>query len=597
MSDANNNSGLPEQDQEYTAGDTSAQSKELYSGSENGSTYWESDQIQNTYDNEAQQPASTQADNNQNDNDLAFDNFKQNQYELQQKKKSRKKPIFATLIIVILLLAGAATAYAFNGTLKNSIDLFLKSPKDYYAHVENKSIGSSADKSIAYMNMSGTDKDIALDITAKLSYDKDTVGAMIQNYLGMTISDLEAVIGMPLDSIGFDIVAATKEKEIYEKIGVNLNSIDMITAELFIDYTAKEMLFHLPDLSPAYLRQSLDMSEYGAEDIDIEAFNEISKLLSSKSTAEFIKRYTALITDEINDVELSKGESLTVGDLTVESNVLTVHFNPDTLLNIFTRVLEESKSDKYIMDLLPLLSMTKEEYDSKIDDALEHVKNSFKEMDPESEPIVMNVYVGNDGSIQGRKLIFKDLLQDRHTISLFNVKQKDKGAYEFNFTEHINDNNINVTGSHTIDDGAYTGAAAFTVSGSGMQDVNFDIEYENVKTAIKNNRLYTYGNINLSSYVFMGMELALEYDVKDDKQLAAIKLNLGKSSIVTLDISTEYLDDFKIPEPNANADYYDTLTESEAYASSINIQEYISELSNRFGVDLESLLGSFLPIY
>lgn len=596
MSDTSNNSGLPEQDQEYTR-DTSAQSTEQNSGSENGSTYWESDQIQNTYDTESPQSGSSQTDNYQNTNDLAYDEFKQNQYELQQKKNFGKKPIFAALILVILLLAGAATAYAFNGTLRNSLDLLLKSPKDYYAHVENKSLGSSVDKAIAYMNMNGTGKDMAIDVTAELSYDKNTVGAILQSYLGMTISDLESVIGMSLDSIGLDVVAATKEKEIYEKIGINLNSVDIITTELFMDYASKEMLIHLPDLSPAYLKQSLDMSEYGVEDINVEAYSELSKLLSSKSTAEFIKRYSALITDEIKDVELSKGELLTVGDLTVESNVLTVHFNPETLQNISTRILEEAKNDKYIMDLLPLLSITKEDYHSNIDDALEHVKNSFKDMDPDSEPIVMNVYVGNDGNILGRKLLFKDSLQDNTTIGLFNVQQKDKGAYEFYITNDNDDNSINVTGSHTIDDGAYTGAATFTVPGSGMQEMNFDIEYQNVKTTIKNNRVYTYGNINLSSYAMMGMELALEYDVKDDVQLAAIKLNMGKSSLVTMEVSTEYLDDFKIPEPNANADYYDTLTESDAYASSINIQEYISELSNRLGVDLEGLLGSFLPIY
>lgn len=586
MSDTNNNSGLPEQDQEYTR-DTSDQNTEQYSGSENGSTYWESDQIQNTYDTEGQQSGNT----------LANDEFDQNQYELQQKKKSRKKPIFAVLIIVILLLASAATAYAFNGSLRNSIDLLLKSPKDYYAHVENKSLGSSVDKTFAYMDMSGTGKDLAVDTTAKLSYDKNTVGALLQSYLGMTISDLESLIGMPLDSIGFDVVAATKEKEIYEKIGISLNSVDLITAELFLDYASKEMLIHLPELSPAYLKQSLDMSDYGVEDMNTEAYVELSKLLSSKSTAEFIKRYYALIIDEVKDVELSKGESLTVGDLTVDANVLTVHFTPEVLQNISTKILEEARDDQYILELLSLLNLSKEEYNTKIDEALEHVKTIFNDLDPESDPIVINVYVGNNGSILGRKVVFKDSLQDRYTISMFNVDHNDKGAYEFFFTEHINDNTIKVTGSHTIEAGAYTGAATLAVSGTGIQAMDIDIEYENIKTAIKNNRIYTYGNINFSSYAMMGMELALEYDVKDDKQLASIKLNMGKSSLVTMEVSTEYLDDFKIPEPNANADYYDTLTESDAYASTINIQEFISELSNRLGVDLENLLGSFIPMY
>ena len=95
----------------------------------------------------------------------------------------------------------------------------------------------------------------------------------------------------------------------------------------------------------------------------------------------------------------------------------------------------------------------------------------------------------------------------------------------------------------------------------------------------------------------MGMEIALEFDVKDDAQLSTLKLNMGKSSLVTLDMSTKYLKDFTIPKPDQNAITYDLLTDMDGYVSTIDIEGYISALSDRLGVDLQSLLGNFLPMY
>ena len=172
MSDINKDSGIPEQDQKLSNDNASNQNGNLYNGPEDGSTYWESNEIQSSFEAQTQQSENNGYDNNQKSQDLTYDEFKSNQYQLQQKKKSKKKPIIAALIVVVLLFAFAATAYAINGTFRNSIDLLLKSPRDYYAYIENKSIGSAVDKSIAYNNMSNKNKDeVAVQLTANLSYE------------------------------------------------------------------------------------------------------------------------------------------------------------------------------------------------------------------------------------------------------------------------------------------------------------------------------------------------------------------------------------------------------------------------------------------
>ena len=598
MSDINKNSGIPEQDQKLSNDNASNQNGNLYNGPEDGSTYWESNEIQSSFEAQTQQSENNGYDNNQKSQDLTYDEFKSNQYQLQQKKKSKKKPIIAALIVVVLLFAFAATAYAFNGTFRNSIDLLLKSPRDYYAYIENKSIGSAVDKSIAYNNMSNKNKDeVAVQLTANLSYDKDTVGAMLQSYTGMTISDFESVIGLSLNSIGFDILSANKDNVLYQNIGLNLNSIDIISGDVFIDYAAKEMLFHLPELSPAYLKQSLDTSEFGTEDFDYDGFSEAMKKLSSDSAGELVKRYAKLITDEIEDVKLTKNEKLTVGELTADTNLLTVSLYPETLKNITIGVLEEAKGDEFILEFLPLFEMTKEEFITEIDETIEEAKSSFDSLPQDDVVMLMKVYVGNDGSILGRTMELINVHQDTITMGFSSVEQNNKGAYEFYISENNEENIVNVSGSHSIENKAYTGTATFEVLSEDTGDIEFEIEYEDISYELKNNKPYLYGNINLSSYAMMGMEVALELDVKDDAQLATIKLNMGKSSLVTLETSTKYLEDFTIPKPDSNAQSFDALTETNEYAATLKLEEYISALSDRLGVDLNGLLGSFLPIY
>lgn len=591
MSDINNN--LDGQNQDQT-NDNSLDQNNQYKQAEEGSTYWESEQLQGSFDVQAAETNTT--DNIQSTEDLTYEEFKNKQYELEQKKKS-KKPILALLLTLVILFATAATAYAFSDTVRNSIDMLIKNPKDYYAHIENKSLGSSVDKSIAYMNMSKDKKNLATDVTAKLSYDKDTVGAMLQGFAGMSISDIEALIGISLDSIGFDIVSAAEDKTSYQKIGINLNDTPLITGEMFIDQAEKEILFFLPELSSAYLRQSLDMSDYGMDDIDLDGFVELTDKLSSESTGEFIKRYAKIITGGIDDVKLTKKEQLTVGDLTVEANLLTVTINPEDLMNILAKVLEEAKNDEYILDLLPTFDVTKDEYLEAIDKAIAEVQSSLDDLTENEELINMLLYVGKDGSILGRKIKLIGDSDEIVNINYFNLEDNNKGTYELYIDEESDNSVIQVTGSHTKENGAYTGSGKFKVDSYESGPAEIDFEYNGIKSVVKNNRVYLEGNINISSYEMMGMEIALEFGVKDQEQLFTIKLNMGKASLVTLESSTKYLDDFTMPKPDSNADIYDLTTEAEAYALTVDIQSYISALSDRLGVDLNNLLGLFMPAY
>lgn len=566
---------------EHSNDDTRLENETSLNQLESEPTYWESGVLEDSQ--QSQVLYHQQEPNQETDNYTSL-------HEAPQKKRS-KAPIMIA-VVALLLIAFSATAFAFGKKARNSLAMLTKSPAEYFTYVVDKSVDQSMDKVTKHLDASGVGQDIAVESSVKLSYDKDTVSALLQSSMGMTIENFEALIGIPLDSVGFDIIVALEDKDLYEKLGLNFNNIDIITAEIFMDNL--EMMIRLPELSPAYLIQSLDMGKYGADSVDMDLINHALEVLSSDKTADFIRRYVSIVTAEIKDVELSKGKDLTVGDITVKANLLTASLTDETLYNIATKILEEAKDDEYILDLLPLFDMSEEDYQYEINYLLEDVKSYLTDLDKE-EVLLIDLYVNSDGEGLGYHMTFKDSGSDTFELAFSNVEDNNKGEYEFYMTDSYSQDGLKLSGNHLIRNGAYTGSAVIDIISTYNPNMSFTIKYDDIKYATKNNHLYAYGNINISSLMMMGMEIEIEYDVDGAYQLANIYLNMGSSPLVTLEASSRYLDNYKLPEPDSNAKVYDIITEIDAYSSTINLEGFISDLSDRLGVDLESLFGTFFP--
>ncbi|HHT87454.1 MAG TPA: hypothetical protein GX002_00350 [Clostridiales bacterium] len=509
--------------------------------------------------------------------------------------KSKFKLFITVIITLIILMAALTAAYAFNGTFRNSVDLLLKSPRDYYVHLEYKSIEAMVDKFVDY-SKSNTNENAA-QYTAYLTYDKDTVNALLKNSSGMTISDIEALTGIPLNSLGYDLISAVKKDKLYQKLDLYLNDTYIISGEFFTDYAIKEFLFHFPDLSPAYVRRSLDINTGDMKEYYFDVSGAITNKLSSDDIGEFIKHYAKLITDGIDDVQLTKNEKLTVGDLTVDTNLLTVYLYPEALKNITVGILEEMIDDEFILDLLPE-DITEENFTEKADKAIKDCQTHFDSLPQDKELVLMKVYVGKDGRILGRSFEIKDGSDYTVNINFLSVKQNNKGAYDY-YIENYDKTTLQLSGSHYINDKAYTGSATLKIVTKGpdnMESVEFEIEYEDIKYELMNNNICLFGNISLSSSEMMGMEILIEMDTKDDARLTTLKLNMGKTSLITIETTAKYIEDFSIPGKKYNAKTFD-ISEIDEYATTIDWDEFISALSDRLGVDLEELLGNLLTIY
>lgn len=504
----------------------------------------------------------------------------------------KKTKILIVIIVIVLLFGSVVTAYVFNPTVKNTINLLTKSPKNYYTQLELNSLNNSVDKAVTIMNASKGKTTSATNYIAKLSWDKNSLNHILQNSVGINFNDLENNLGIPLDSIGLNLTSANDNDSIYQNIDLTLNNKNLITGNFFIDLIAKELLLSFPELSPAYLTQPLELTDHNKQSINLDKISNIFKKLTPDRTGDFIKRYGNIILEQTKNVELSKKENLTVNNVTVDANLITVRLYPKDLENMCLKILETSENDDYIIDLLPLFNITKETYQSNFNSLVLGVKNTFKEFPQDEELLILEIYVGKKGEILSRNI---KLINDGsiiQTFSFVNLEKDNKTHYLYQVKDN-EENDISITGSHVKEDGAYTGSLVIT--SEDVTDIaDFTLDYEEVKIVPNNDKINIIGKFNLSSLSMMGMEIELNCNYKENIQLIDVILKMGKSPLVTLETTTKSLDDFVVPKPNEKAEKYIATTEIDKYVSTIKLEEYISRLSDSFGIDLLNLINSYL---
>lgn len=618
MDDMNNNQGYsgqsPLQDPNQVPGQqnsnqfqNSGQSQGQYtnqSNQESGNTYWEAQNATQS-PNQAytgQQNQQTPAQFYQNYQQQMGSNYNAAP-QLQQPPKKSKKKLVAPLVAIVLVLAIAGTAFAFKDKIMDVLNIGPKDPAKYYASIEQDALNGAIDQVLKSYDSINPKDTMAYKVSLDLTYDKATLNSLLSGYAGMTLEDLESMIGISLDSIGADMTVAVDDSQIYDEMLLKLNNIDLITVELFLDTVKQELLMRLPDLSPAYIRESIagyDMESYDFGDTSLSAGYTLStqlaeqlKNLSPKEAADFVKRYVKVITDNMKNVELTKSEEYKVGSTTQKCTLLTVTIDEDTLMDIVEAVIEEAKDDKFILDLLPTFGISEVEYKEALESAAKELKNA--ETGSLDGEVVMEVYVNDDDKIIGRTI---EVISGGKTQGTFGYGIATKGKdseYELYF-EAVGENRLfEVTGSHVKEKDAYTGEAEIVVNAEkyGMGTMSFTLEYEDLRTETKGDNVYTYGKLTLSSLLLMGMEFSVEYDVVDGIQHSKLSVGMGGTSIVGLDVTAEHLKNYKIPEIDSSAEIFDSY-DAEGYQATMNIEQFISDLSNRLGVDLQAIIESLM---
>jgi len=505
-------------------------------------------------------------------------------------RKSHGK-LIALLVAIVLILAIGITCYAKKDYLLNTIAISTKSPQEYYTSVEKNAIKQGLDSYIDLSANSMQKKDLAYKASTDITYDRETVSALLQNAMGMSMEDLESYLGFNLESIGTDFTVASKDGNSQAILSLDLNQINLISAEFYMNYLKQEILVRVPELSAAWMNLSTEATNTSAN---------YQELFTPEIISELVERYSYIIVDHINKVELNKNKELKVDTISEECTELVATLEQEDLLDMLLAILEEAKDDDVIFNFLPAFQMSKEDYLTALEQAITDVKSSENESTTTSS-MEMILYVDKIGNIIGRQF---DILEDDASISSFGYYMIEKNnSYELK--AYLNDDTgaevMGIVGSAKKDSSGYNGECTVNIksdsSTSILSDLTFKLAFENVKKVTKNNRTYSYGTYTLSSISLMGMELILDCNVVDDVQQVQLNLQLGSTSLLTLNTKLEVLDDYSFTPPSETDQIYDT-ADSESYLQSIDFDKFTTDLSEKLGSStLKDLLSGLESLY
>lgn len=550
-----------------------------------GNTYWE----QNNTDQQhpSQQPFGEQPNDQQPQYSQPSPGpaYPGEGFPITPKKKSRGA-LIALVTILLLLCVGAGTAFAFKDTFINFVAKTTKSPVDYYAFIEKNTINAANEEISQYMDLYSqqSGKVVANEVTSDITLNKDSLNSLLQTSLGVTLTDLESQIGLSIDNIGFDAIVATDGNLVNESVKLSLNQVDLITTEIFYDIAAQKILLRFPELSDAYL--SVSNEDTGTADMTA-----MKDLLTKERITDLLKRYSNIIIDNVNEVELGNNAELSVDTLTTKCTSLTVTITEEDVNNMALAVLEEAKEDEAIIELLPMFNLTKEEYQTYIDEAVTEVQTSLSEMSVDS--VQMIVYVDGEGKIIGRE--FKNSAASTVVFGYTTLSEKNYDEYSLYVNDETGTNIFELKGTQTEDQGSYDGEATVVVSGTDEYSAAFslNVSYNDLRTEKKNDMYYQYGSISLSSLDLMGLQVNMTFDVLEDVQTSQVVFQLGAEPLVTIDSKIKPLTDYELAALPADVEVYD-VNQAESYMATMDIEGYISNLSDKLGVDLQSILNAFL---
>lgn len=458
-------------------------------------------------------------------------------------KKNKSPRKISTAMITIFLLIGVGTAaFAFRNTVLNTFALLTKNPANYYLSIEKTNLNVATN----LIRQVKTNDNTAHHTSVEFTLNRDSTNSFLKKYTQTGLVDVESELGITLKSLKLDQYTAYQNKQYYEKLGLNINKTNVISAQAYLDNN--NITLQLPELSPAYLKISQSDNVAGSGML----FS--SKPTNSKELADFIDRYGNIVFEHIKNVSIDKNSKLTRGDISVNCSKLTATIDSKAQENIEAAILKTAKSDNYIIDKLPIFHTTKAEYIKTVDKLLADFNGGKTGSD--RKDIKMAIYVDRSGKIIGR-----------------DIEVSRNGNYSKTFSYSLLDkNNKTYISLNVYDD---KGKSTLTISGNSVK---------------KNGA--NEGTLTITSPSNKDMKYTMNFSSSDEVQKCKMAIALGDSSIATINTKVERLKEYKIPKISETDKIYDFMDAS-SYLKTIDTKEYINDLSKKLGLK-KKLLNNLL---
>lgn len=550
----------------------------------------------NTY--ETQQSDLTQDTDVNHDMDMKQDidpNMGLNMTIEPEKKKPQGK-LIVLLVAIAVLLVGSITAYANRNALASTFAMMTKSPTEYYAYVEQKGINSSIDTLTNYYDA---------------SLKQYTNGVAQDSNLKVTINpEFGALLGLGnVKSVEAKLTSLSKNGNAKSNIGILYNDTSLLTMDTFMNTSLNELYLKIPELSNAYLLFAFEelMTQANATVTVFDSSNYIENVqalineeaLSADNINTILKKYTSIITKNIDHVTLEKDIELSASEISSNYSKLIAEIDEEDLYNMGMAILNEAKNDEAIMNICILLDLcTKEEYAKLVDDAILELNTNKESMIASEDSIIMSVYVDNSGKIMGREFISTD---DVATSLGYYITRK---GTDFGLNAWVTEDDINiaqVTGNATYANHSFTGKANISVSEyndtyGDYTTYAFDLAFEDVSHSDKKEQFN--GKYTITSDLLAGMELILDCTSEQDQQKIVIDLLYSAMKTATIEINSKELpyEDFEFP--SATEEVIDGTNDINSYLETADFDSFITKLEDTLEIEnLASYVESILSTY
>jgi hypothetical protein len=401
---------------------------------------------------------------------------------------------------------------------------------------------------------------------------------ILKSYLGTSLTEFEELFGLTINNIGVDAFIGTDGEMSNETLTLKLNDVQVITAELFLDFLTGRSLLSLPELSDAYL----SMTEEASTD------QAVFEQLTAEQSADFLTRYSDMIIGHIHEVTREEDTVLSLDTLSKEYTTLKVIMTAEDLYLMEMEALDAAEEDAYLLDAITVSGITQDQYLA----ALQDIREEFIASKDSLEDLTMMIYVDETGRILGRNITSEDSVA---AIGYTILQEKGYFEYDFYLTKDTGKTLFEVTGNHTWDAGVNSGNMnlMLVTDPETYEEFNCDIIYEGIRSEKKDQHTYRYGTITLSSLDLMGMQIILDMGAADNVQTDSLVFQMGAESLITVDTTTKYLNDFTPLSPEDTAEIYH-LDQSESFTATFDMEGYLSRLSEQLGIDLQSLFQILL---
>jgi hypothetical protein len=490
--------------------------------------------------------------------------------------KGRKRTVLLFVSLLLLLTAGGI-CFTFRDVLANHYYLTMKSPEDYYAYIEQ--LGLYRLSSIIPEDTSVGREAFAYNISSDLILHKDKLNSVMDTVLDLRLSDIEEQLGISLDTISLETLLTRKDDKIKHTLGMDVNNTSILSSELFLDLSSYRMFLRLPRLSNSYLTDAIDGSINQPEEPPKE-------LLTADLIKAIFVRYMKLYLENLGSVTLEHKVPLDLKHTVIDSNVVTVSFTGEELLELSLTLLDDARTDPDILSLLPMFHTTTEQYQLLLNRAKEYILNRYSESDWD-EVYQQMLYVDGHGQILRRE--FKTL--HRASFGYTAYAQENSLEYEFFLSHPLTNRTLLISGTNRCLEGYNQGNIDIYVKDPILPkypEVKLDISYEDVRRCPYQGHYYLEGAFTLASKELEGILITSDFEYRNGRQHNTTDIRLGTSPLITFDSTGSFqaVPDLTEPEPDANRYAFSRYKE---YLNSIDLDGYLISLSKGLGINSDTL--------